>query len=588
MDLELGKETYKDILVIDDDDVMREKLHRILHTSPYKLQDAASGEEATALLEKNEFDCVLLDNRLGDIDGINLIPAIRNLSKRPCPIIMITGQGNERLIIEAMRSGVYDYVNKNQINLELLSAIITAGLRWAELEKELRNSQEKLEYLSMYDGLTNLPNRHLFFDRLDQARLFSIRENCGFALLMMDLNMFKEVNDTFGHAVGDELLKQTGLRMKEVSRTTDTFARLGGDEFAAILTDVKSRENAITVVNKIIEAINAPFIIDNQIFSIGISVGVAFFSANDIDSQALLARADSAMYKAKNKSRGYEIYEDVMVGKKQSTTIAIAGHIGNAIKHREFTLKYQPQISLADGEVCGVEALARWESPILGSISPLEFICVAERTSVIVELSYLIFDMALEQANKWQQQGIVIPISVNLSAKLLDVDDVVLVISNLLNKHHIKPELLTIEITETALLTNPAYASTVITQLSEIGVKITIDDFGTGYTSFKYLRQFKFNELKIDQLFVSVLEKNTLDASIIKSFVSLGEGFNVTLIAEGVEDIDRLLLLKELGCARAQGYFISKPFDGNNLANWLTEWKEKIPRIFDSLSKNNH
>jgi EAL domain-containing protein (putative c-di-GMP-specific phosphodiesterase class I) len=338
-------------------------------------------------------------------------------------------------------------------------------------------------------------------------------------------------------------------------------------------------------VNKIIDAINTPFIIDNQIFSIGISIGIAFFSANDIDSQALLARADSAMYRAKNRSRGYEIYEEMVVGKKPPASMAIAGHISGAIKNKEFTLKYQPQISLADGSVCGIEALARWESPILGNIPPIEFICVAERTSLIVELSYLIFDMALAQARKWQQQGIIIPISVNMSAKLLDVDDVVSVISILLTKHQINPELLTIEITETALLTNPVYASTVIAQLSEIGVQISIDDFGTGYTSFKYLRQFKFNELKIDQLFVSVLEKNTLDASIIKSFVSLGEGFNVTLIAEGVEDIDRLLLLKELGCARAQGYFISKPFDGNNLASWLAEWKQKVPAIFGEIGR---
>jgi diguanylate cyclase len=580
MQQELENKLHKEILVIDDDDVMREKFRRILRTTPYQMQEATCGKEATKLLENNEYDCVLLDNRLGDANGVDLMPVILNLLKKPCPIIMITGTGDERLIVEAMRSGVYDYINKNELNVQHLSAVIAAGLRWAELEQKLRESHKKIEYLSMYDELTNMPNRHLFFDRLDQARLFSIRQDTSFAILMMDLNLFKEVNDTFGHAAGDDLLKQVGQRIKDLTRNTDTVARLGGDEFAGIINDVSTHEEVLTVVNKILDAVGAPFMIEGQMVSIGISIGIAFFPSTDIDAQSLLAKADSAMYLAKTSSRSFEFYDEKVNAKQHSTLMSISGHIGAALKNKEFTLMYQPQINLIDGSCCGVEALARWKSPILGSVSPTEFIHVAERSSVIVEMSYILFDMAIMQAAEWYHLGLKIPVSVNMSVKMLDTENLVINIMQLLVRHNLPPELLTIEITETALLSNPANAAIIINELSETGIQISIDDFGTGYTSFKYLRQFMFNELKIDQLFVSFLEKNTRDASIIKSFISLSEGFKITLIAEGVEDLDRLLLLKEMGCARAQGYFISRPMNGDALPGWLITWQASIGDTF--------
>jgi diguanylate cyclase (GGDEF)-like protein len=584
--MEIKKESARKVLIIDDDDVIREKLQRILRAS-YQLTEASSGQEARELLGTEIFDCILLDNRLGDIDGIDFIHEIKNLLKQPCPIIMITNSGDDRLIIEAMRSGVYDYINKKELTLEHLSSVISAGLRWAELEVQLKDSQEKLKYLSMYDGLTGLPNRHLFFDRLDQSRLFAVRESSGFALLMMDLNMFKEVNDTLGHAMGDALLKMVGHRLQEVSRSTDTFARLGGDEFAGILCDVTTRESAMTVVNKIIEAIGSTFMIEGQAISIGVSIGVSFFPQDDIDAQALLAKADNAMYKAKMGSHGYEFFEEDGLKKSQMAPTTIAGHLGFALKNKEFTMLYQPIINLVDGTCCGVEALARWKSPTLGAISPSEFIRVAERSSVIIEMSYTLLEIALSQVREWCESGFMMPVSVNLSAKMFDAQNVVDNIELLLKKHNVPPQLLTIEITETALLKNPANASSVIQALSEKGIKIAIDDFGTGYTSFKYLRQFMFNELKIDQLFVTVLQENTRDASIVRSFISLSEGFNITLIAEGVEDIERLMLLKAMGCGRAQGYYFSPPMAGENLVQWLEEWEQKARFIFGDAQLMN-
>ena len=577
----------KDILIVDDDDVMREKYRRILRTGPYQIREATSGSEARNILETTEFDCILLDYRLGDANGTDLMPIINNLNRRPCPVIMITSSDNDRLIVEAMRNGVYDYIKKGDLDVDHLASVITAGLRWAELEKQLRASQEKLNYLSLYDGLTGLPNRNLFFDRLEQVRLHAIRDKTCFALMMMDLDLFKQVNDTYGHLVGDALLKQVGERFQKVTRETSTYARLGGDEFAGLFPHVKTKEAAIIVAKKVIDAINAAYFISGHNLKIGISIGIALFPSDDTDVQALLAKADIAMYNAKVGCLGFDVHDSKKQINNNVLTKSISIHLADAIKHNEFTMHYQPQISLVDGTCCGVEALARWHSPVLGTIPPIEFISVAERSSIIVELSYLLFDLAIAQAGEWHRHGINLPVSVNMSAKLLDVEDLVITISQLLQQHQVSPELLTVEITETALSENPEHATKVINDLVNMGVQISIDDFGTGYTSFTYLRECMFSELKIDKLFIMALEKNTQDAAIVKSFISLSQGLNTGLVAEGVEDLERLVLLKEWGCSHAQGYYISKPFTSDKLPSWLKSWEHRVPEIFGDKPPNS-
>lgn len=577
----------KDILVVDDDDVVREKIRRILNKNQYEVHEACSGKEATSSIKNTEYDCILLDHRLGDGLGLDLVPEILSLIKRPCPIIMITGNSDERVIVEAMRSGIYDYINKQNINKEHLSATISAGLNWAILKQELEESQQKLQYLSLYDELTSLPNRHLFFDRLEQSRLLSIRENDGFAVLMMDLNLFKEVNDTFGHSYGDEVLKQVGVKLQNVARDTDTFARLGGDEFAAILPHVANKKDALLVINKITKIINTPIIIDDQPISIGISIGVSFYSNKEQTINALLADADAAMYKAKLSGSGHFFYDSKECAQEASNENAnglmkISGHLSDALDNNEFSMVYQPIISLDDGSCHGIEALARWDSPILGNVLPVDFIGAAERSPLILTISYHLIELAVKQLSEWSAQGITTTMAVNLSAKVFDSEGVVENIAAILEKHAVAPTLLTIEITETALLNNPTNAIAIINQLSDIGIKISIDDFGTGYTSFKYLRQFLFSELKVDKLFVTQLEEDTRDASIVQSFISLSKGFDVTLIAEGIEDAERLLLLKAMGCGRAQGYFISRPLSGDKFPSWLDKWHKKASSIFDN------
>ncbi len=566
----INKEGRK-ILIVDDDDVMRQKIKRILHTTDYQFTEADSGISAKEILKQQTFDCVLLDQRLGDIDGTEVISMINMDGNPPCPVIMITGMGDEKLAVEAMRRGAYDYIRKDNLTAQYLLNIISAGIKWAEVESQLKASQKKLEFLSMYDSLTELPNRQLFLDRLEHALLISQRDKSYFAVLMMDLNLFKEVNDTLGHAAGDELLKLVAQRLKEIARASDTYARIGGDEFAGILYNMRSLEDACKVAEKINQSIQKPFRLLGELVHVGISIGIALYHGQETDIKSLMAQADSSMYEAKKGSLGYASYseEDFI---KQNPSLMIASCLADSLKKDEFYMVYQPQVDLVTGECCGVEALARWDSPVLGNIPPDVFIQIAERSDVICSLTYTTFEMAFKQAKAWEKQDLLMPVSINLSAKLLDKKELITTIIELLDKYKVHAELLTLEVTETALMASPQEASITIQQLSDLGINISIDDFGTGFTSFTHLRHFALNELKIDKLFIKDLRNDGRDSSIVHSFVSLANGFGIKLVAEGVEDAEKLDLLKAAGCTRAQGYWISKPMLGDDIPSWLEEW----------------
>lgn len=569
----------KKLLIIDDDDVMRQKLKRLLTGAAYHITEASSGKETEGILAKQSFDCILLDYRLGDIDGIALIAKIDAENTVPCPIIMITGMGDEKLAVEAMRRGAYDYIKKESLETESLLNIIAAGIKWAQVETKLQESQKKLEFLSMYDSLTTLPNRQLFLDRLEHALSSSRRDKSKFALLMMDLNLFKQVNDSLGHAAGDELLVQVGQRLKDFSRESDTFARLGGDEFSGILYQINSSDDACKVAEKINALMSERFLLNGESVKIGISIGIAMYEGQKTDVKELLSQADASMYEAKKGSIGYASYNLLANNEdfaKLNPAVMITSCLSQSVDNGEFYMVYQPQVDLVTGECCGVEALARWDSPILGNIPPDVFIKIAEKSNVINKLTYATFEMTFKQAKAWERDSqLLMPISINLSAKLLDDLSLLPTILTLLEKYKVFPELLTLEITETALMNSPHEAGLVIQKLSDMGIQISIDDFGTGFTSFSHLRHFALNELKIDRLFIKDLREDGRDSSIVNSFVSLANGFGIKLVAEGVEDGAKLDMLKAAGCTKAQGYWISRPIAGEQIPVWLEDWNKK-------------
>jgi len=562
------------LLVIDDDDVDRERIRRMLLRSRLQVEvsEAGSGREAIEKLQSTDFDCIVVDYHLGDTTGTSLI-AQMGMRLEKIPVIMITGVGNERVAVAAMHEGVFDYLSKAHLSPTQLVNAIEAGLLHARLGSELKQTQDRLARLSLYDSLTGLANRNLFFDRLEQASTALDRSGVPFALLMMDLDRFKEVNDSLGHAAGDALLAEIGRRLQSVGRKSDSFARLGGDEFAGLLVGTSSAAGAAICAEKIVAAVNEPFTIDGHVVAVGISIGCSLLPLHGTDGQKALAKADQAMYHAKRGNRGYEIFSEA-IGTKDSRPILVATDLRQALQREEFFLHFQPMINLNTGALTGVEALARWDSPKFGKVPPSEFIGAAERSTVIVPFTYAILDMALQEVKRWQDQGWRVPVSVNLSARMLDDEALTRNVGAALAMHGLRSNMLTLEITETALMTSPARARTALRELRETGVGISLDDFGSGYTSLKYLREFDISEIKIDGLFVKDLEVGSRDASIIRSLSALARGFNVNLVAECIEREDSWPFLRELGCDVGQGYSIGRPMPAKDLSDW---WSRRTP-----------
>ncbi len=555
------------LLLVDDDVVDRETFRRLIDESGIgaQVEEASSGSEAIARLTEGHFDCVVVDYRLGDTTGTDLARRIKAESDVPIAMIMVTGCGNERVVVEAMREGVYDYLLKDQLTARNVAEAIEESLRRAEFETGLVHARRRLQRLSMFDGLTNLPNRNLFLDRLEQTLQAAKRSDLGFAVMIMDVNLFKEINDTRGHDAGDKLLTEIGHRLSQLARAADTFARIGGDEFAALLVGCDSALSANVVAEKIRSTLNEPMIIDNELVRVTVSVGVVIFPHHGMDSVTILAHADQAMYRAKRSGRPCEIYS---AGEAEARSFQIATHLNEAVERGELFLQYQPKLDLGTGAIAGVEALVRWRNPHLGFVAPNDFIPVAERSWLIKSMTYAILDMALDQAVVWRNEGWHVPIAVNLSARMFDDSELVARSRQALTTRGLEPELLTLEVTETALMTSPVGAQKALRSLRDTGIGISIDDFGAGYTSLKYLRDFEISEIKIDRLFISSLEPSGRDVAIVRSIAALSRGFDVKLVAEGIEDQGQCELLHELGCDFGQGFAIGRPMSVERLGAW--------------------
>jgi diguanylate cyclase (GGDEF)-like protein len=562
------------LLLVDDDDVDRERLRRMLRQTglAVAIAEAGSGREAIEKLREAEFDCLILDDQLGDTTGTELIAEMKPLLDRPLPVVMVSGAGDERTAIAAMREGVFDYLRKDRLEAAQLGAAIEGGLRRAQLETERSEAQNRLAHMGLYDALTGLANRNLFFDRLERAILAAGR-GAHFALLMIDLDRFKDVNDSFGHAVGDRLLAELGRRLQQVARKSDNFARLGGDEFAALVMGIDTAAAANIIAEKIVDAVRKPFAIENQLVTVGVSIGIALVPAHGTEGQQLLAKADEAMYRAKRGSQGYQIFSPVGRGGGDSGPLVLASGLSDALANGEVFLHFQPKIDLGTGALCGVEALARWGSPRFGPVPPGEFIPAAERGSMIGTLTYAILEMALDQARDWRDQGWPVPVAVNLSPRLFDDPSLARRIGRALAARALPPDSLMLEITETALMTSPLRAAAAIAELHSAGIGISIDDFGTGYTSLKYLRDFPIAEIKIDGLFVKDLTIGSRDASIVHSLSVLARGFEINLVAECVEQEESWPLLRVLGCAMGQGYSIARPMLAESVPGWWARWR---------------
>ena len=436
---------------------------------------------------------------------------------------------------------------------------------------ERKAFERQLAHQALHDALTGLPNRVLLRDRLEQAVFLTHRERPCTALLLMDLDGFKEVNDTLGHHCGDLLLRELATRLQQTLRETDTVARLGGDEFALILPKT-DRAGAGEVAKKIQVMLNQPFVMEGQQLHVGASIGIALCPEHGDSASALLRRADVAMYRAKRGAddSGCAIYEPEK-DEHGPGRLGLASELRHGIERDELMLHHQPIASMKTGRVEHVEALVRWNHPQRGLVPPSEFIPLAEETGLIRPITQWVLGTALRQCRLWYDRGLSIGVSVNLSTRNFLDSHLVDTVAKLIRTRAVSPNWLTVEITETTLIADPERAMAVLTGLHRLGVSISIDDFGTGYSSLAYLKQLPVDEVKIDRSFVMDMTSNDSDAVIVRSVIDLGHNLGLKVSAEGVEDQQTWDALSSMGCDMAQGYFLSRPLLGAELACWLSE-----------------
>ena len=434
--------------------------------------------------------------------------------------------------------------------------------------RELAEVNRELKHQALHDSLTSLPNRVLLQDRLAQAIRAAKREGHSIALIISDLDRFKEINDTLGHHFGDLLLQQVAVRLRGVLRDSDTVARLGGDEFAILLPNLSDKEQISQAASKIIKAIDMPFIFEDQNVHIGISIGISMYPQDSEEPGKLMRQADIAMYIAKRSNLDFVFYKPEL-DEHSISRLTMAGELRRGLQQKEFIVHYQPTIDLRSNKVIGVEALARWQHPRRGLIPPDEFILLAEQTGHIRELTSFVLEESLQQAHLWNSAGLSLRMSVNLSSRSLHDSDLCSYIGNLLARWQIPAQQLQLEITERALMYHPAQAMETLTQLHQMGIKLSIDDFGTGYSSLAYLKQLPVDEIKIDKSFVHAMLDHNEDKVIVRSTIDLAHNMGHQVIAEGVDNETALNLLREMGCDLAQGFHINNPVAADELQQWL-------------------
>jgi len=430
-----------------------------------------------------------------------------------------------------------------------------------------RAGEELLQQQALHDALTGLPNRALLNDRLAHALAVAARERTPLALFLMDLDRFKEVNDTLGHDAGDDLLREVGRRVQGALRASDTVARLGGDEFAMLLPGADAA-SATETARKVLSALVEPVTLHEQIVIAGSSVGVALYPDHGEDADALLRQADVAMYAVKRGGGGYAVYNPAH-DRHTPRRLTLIGALHQAITRDELRLHYQPTVDVTGGRVRMVEALARWRHPELGLLPPDQFIPLAEQTGIIVPLTRWVLETAIRQIRAWRDDGLDLGVAVNLSARTLRDPELPATIAGLLQAHDVPVAQLRVELTESMVMADPPTTLEVLTRLSQLGVRIAIDDFGTGYSSLTHLKRLPIDEIKIDRSFVTNMTTDGDDATIVASTIGLGHSLGLRFVAEGVEDERTWQALEALNCDSAQGFYVSHALPADELARWL-------------------
>jgi len=595
------------LLIVDDISDNRAILARRFQRRGFEIVEADNGLTAIELIGQQDFDLVLLDIMMPGIDGIETLKRIRaEKSAAALPVIMVTAKSESSNIVDALELGANDYVTKpvdfavalarvnTQISrrhaeLKLVTANETLARVNEDLERRVEErtsrlidankrlqveiadreeSQARSQYLAYHDSLTGLGNRLLFKEQLEEALKDRATTSHPIAVLFVDLDGFKTINDALGHSIGDLLLKAIASRIRDALPATDRVARLGGDEFAILQMPVAQPASAIALANEIIGTASQPYHIEGHELTVGASVGIAIGTDPDVTAENLLKSADLAMYSAKAGGRGtFRMFDPEMDSIVQAKRI-LERDMRHALLHNHFSLHYQPLVNLQTKKVTAFEALMRWKHPERGFIPPSEFIPIAEETGVIVQIGEWALRQACCDATKWPED---ISVSVNLSPLQFLKGNLTATVMNALATSGLDASRLELEITETVLLDKTERNIEILNQLRDLGARISMDDFGTGYSSIGYLRNFRFDKIKIDQSFVRDVLVDEGSLAIVRAIAGLGASFGMTTTAEGVETEAQMQRLNLEGCIEAQGYLYSQPIPVDEVAPFLDQ-----------------
>ncbi|MGG0716756.1 EAL domain-containing protein [Robertmurraya massiliosenegalensis] len=438
-----------------------------------------------------------------------------------------------------------------------------------------KHAEEKLRQLAHYDSLTGVANRYTLNKHLDSLIETASKYNQQLAVLFLDLDRFKQINDTLGHNYGDQLLKEVSLRLKRLIKNKDLIARLGGDEFVIVLSNIKHPKEAVSVAEDIIDALSSSFILNHHEVYVTTSIGISLFPLDGSSLETLLRNADKAMYKAKSNGKNqYELYHEEM-HKDESKQMKMEVNLRKALEHNEFFLVYQPQINLKTGKIIGIEALIRWKQNEQGVISPRQFIPLAEETGLIVPISEWVINQAFSDIQKIHLHGhSKMMVSINISALHFNQENFVKSVETTLQHTNVNPHSVDFELTESTIMPNASETITKLVKLKKLGIKLSIDDFGTGYSSLSYLNRFPLDTLKIDKSFIKNIDKYHDDSSIVEAIISIAHRLNLSVVAEGVESKKQVSFLKTGDCDHIQGFYITKPLPFEELIDFLEYWDE--------------
>jgi diguanylate cyclase (GGDEF)-like protein len=572
-----GDEPIMKILVADDSNTTRELISASLIKFGHKVIAATNGIEALEKFKTEHPDLIILDVIMHGMDGFDCAQAIRAHDRDDwVPIIFLSGAVDDENIARGINAGGDDYLTK-PFSEVTLAAKIKAMQRIVDMRQKLFATTEKLGVLSAIDALTGINNRLQFEKVINEKIKQADEKKQSLALLFIDLDNFKSINDHLGHHIGDLLLKEIASRLSSTLRSNDFLARIGGDEFAVILSDIQLIETAGQIAKKILNVLTLPFNLAGNDIIMSSSIGIANYPFADSDVTALIQSADVAMYHAKSLGRNNFQYYTEELHKKNKQIAYLDSSLKFAIERKELFLTYQPIFDLKTRNLVGMETLLRWKHPELGMISPEIFIPIAEENGMIEALGWWVLRTVCEQGKQWDIASIKdFKLSINISSRQLLHKNLPSVLNSILHDTNISPHNIELELTETILMSHTGVSSNVLKEINAMGICISIDDFGTGYSSLMLLKRLPIRALKIDKSFVSDLTTNSSDAIIVNSVINLAKNLGLVVIAEGIETEEQFKFLVANGCTQGQGYYLSKPLTTEQITDFINKTAKRV------------